>query len=464
MTLRDYQAEGIERLRDRLRRGVRRLLLHAPTGSGKTVVAASIIQGAMRLQRSTMFLAHRVELIDQCSNKLLEWDVPHGIIRASDPRRDPRALCQVASVPTLVRRAMAPPADLIIVDECHRARAESYQQILKRYPKAAVIGLTATPVRGDGKGLGTLFEEMVQLPGVADLTDRGWLVPVRPFVGQAKVDLKGVKSRGGDYSADELEERVDTVKLVGDIVDAWKKNAAGRPTVVFAVGIKHSRHIAERFLEAGIRAEHLDGETDEDTRRAVLFRLAHGGTQIVTNCGILTEGWDCPVVSCVVLARPTKSLGLYLQMVGRTLRPAPGKSDCIVLDHAGATEQHGFVDEDREWTLEDGLVRQAGERAMPVRVCEMCFCAFDPRVSSACPACGHINAPKNREPLTVAGEMVELKDRPKKKKLSPWAQAEWDRLKRIQQEKGYKPGWVYFRFKTAVEEKRRERSMVVEEL
>ncbi len=314
--------------------------------SGKTTIAGEMIRSAAARDKRILFLAHRKELISQCSRRLADMGVDHGIIRANDSRRRPWLRVHVCSVPTLIRRNPLPPADLIFIDEAHRARGASYEQILKQYPQAVCIGLTATPARSDGRGMGRLFSSMVECPSLGELTEMGHLVPTRVFA-PARPDLTGVHTTAGDYKKDELARAVDKPKLVGDVVSHWMKYARERLTVVFAVSIAHSRHLRDEFLQARIAAEHLDGETPERERDAILERLSSGRTQVLCNVGVLTEGWDCPATSCAILARPTQSVGLYLQMAGRILRPHPGKLDALILDHAGCTLQHGFIDEER---------------------------------------------------------------------------------------------------------------------
>lgn len=388
--LRDYQTKALEDLRTHIRAGRRRLLLVAPTGSGKTTIAAAMIHGAVARQKRILFLAHRRELIDQCCDRLNGLEVPHGVIMAGDPRYDLSCPVQVASVQTLVRRDVDFTPDIIFIDEAHHARAESYNTILETYPGAITVGLTATPIRSDGRGLGNLFDVMVECPGIDQLIERGYLVsPVTYTQPRQTFDTKGIKRSAGDYNTKDLAARFNKPKLVGNIVTHWQRLAADRQTVVFAINIEHSQEIRAQFASHGIAAEHLDGETPTDVREAILARLANGTTRVVVNVGVLTEGWDCPVVSCVVLARPTMSAGLYLQMAGRVLRTNPGKTDCIVLDHAGCVHQHGLCNTPRVWLLtEDKAVPEAkADTADTIKVCPDCG-AVTPRATPIC-VCGY---------------------------------------------------------------------------
>lgn len=411
LSLRDYQQAALAELREKIREGERRLLLLAPTGSGKTVVASAIVSGAQDRGRRVLFLAHRRELIDQCSRKLDDIGVDHGVMQGDHPRRRPWLPVQVASVQTLIRRELPWQPDLIIIDECHRARAASYQEICNAHPGAVKIGLTATPVRSDGKGLGSLFDAMVKCPPVSDMIRRGHLVPIRAWTHPAP-NLKGVAKVAGDYDQGELAARMNRTQLIGDIIHHWRRIAAGRQTVVFAVNVDHSRAITQQFLAAGVRAEHLDGTTPDRDRDAILARLARGETRVVSNCQVLSEGWDCPITSCVVLARPTMSAGLYLQMAGRALRPHPasGKRDCIILDHGGCIRMHGLVEDDREWSLTADTIttRKSISTAPNFKVCPDCYAVCAPD-AKAC-LCGYMFSAK-KGPSLKPGEqdLVEVK-------------------------------------------------------
>ena len=379
MTLRDYQASDDARITEAFQ-SHRRVLYVSPTGSGKTVVLCKRIQDAVAAGRTVDFIAHRKELIDQCSKKLTDNGIAHGIIMRGQ-RGDGDAPVQVCSIQTLIRREHR-RADIGIVDEAHHAPSDSYQGALSAYP--FTLGVTATPCRLDGRGLGDCFDGMVVGSTARELTAAGWLVPSRVFA-PTRPDLQGVHSRAGDYIAAELQAAMDKPKLIGDIVDHWLRLAKGRPTVVFATGVKHSLSIVAAFRVAGVNAAHLDADTPIAERESILADLASNRLSAVSNCGILTEGWDAPIVSCVIIDRPTQSLSLYLQMVGRSLRPYPGKSDCLVLDHAGATLRHGFVADDREWSLDPSVRHGRPKDDSPaVRVCLNCYMAYESRLGP-CP-------------------------------------------------------------------------------
>lgn len=391
-SLRPYQHRSIAELRPVLRE---RPLLVIPTGGGKTHVACEMIRRVTERGYRTLFVAHRAELIDQAVARLAQFGLDAGVIMANRPRRE--SLIQVGTVQTLARRDL-PPADFVVVDEAHHVAegAKQYLRVLKHYPQAWTVGLTATPFRLDGKGLGFVFGAIVAPVTVRDLIDAGAILEPEVFAPGGAPDLRGVKSRGGDFSQDDLDERFNKRELVGSIVEHWQTLAAGRRTIVFAVSLAHSRLIVERFREAGIAAEHVEAGSED--RAAIFARLARGETLIVSNVGIATEGWDLPELEVCVLARPTKSLALHLQMVGRIMRAIPGKS-CRVLDHAGNHHRLGLVTDPIEYSLSDRVRSMVN----PVRTCGDCGAVFR---GVACPHCGITDRAEGSAPLPLPDEVA----------------------------------------------------------
>lgn len=427
--------------------------------SGKTIMAAEVIRSSQGKGKFCVFLAHRRELVHQASDKLTRFGVAHGIVMAGE---QPLARhTQVASIQTLTSRwtrrgEEPPPADLVVIDECHRATARTYRQLIDWYRErgAVVLGLTATPIRTDGTGLGDVFDAMVCCPSLKSLTDDGHLVPAR-FYAPTNPDLTGVQVRRGDYVDGDLEGVMDRPQLVGDIVTHWLRHAADRKTVVFATSVRHSAHLAEEFRKSGVAAEHLDGETPKDERDAILRRLSDGDLQVVTNCEVLCEGWDQPDVSCLVLARPTKSPVRYLQMVGRVLRSHPGKVDALVLDHAGCVHEHGFPVEFDDWALEQGTAqhpnktqRERQKREAKVIVCEQCFASYTG--SPKCPECGHVRQVKGRDVAYIDGDLGEVKRKGSAEKVEASRgdkQRWWGELLGIAGERGYQRGWASHKYR-----------------
>ncbi|MCG8355767.1 MAG: DEAD/DEAH box helicase [Kiloniellales bacterium] len=457
--LRDYQCDVVSKIAAASEGCDRRLILVAPTGAGKTVIAADIIRSGTARGERVLFLAHRRELIRQASAKLHGLSIDHGIILAGFPTR-PSAPVQVASVQTVWSRAMRsvvmdlPPAELVIVDECHHSRAKTYQKIIESYPHALLLGMTATPCRGDGRGLGNVFDRIVECPPVADLVRLGYLVPTRVYA-PTRPDLKGIRVERGEYVERQLAERMDQSQLVGDIVSHWHRLAERRKTVVFASSVAHSVHLRDEFRRSGVWAEHLDGSTPAEERDAILERLSAGHVELVCNCMVLTEGWDQPDVSCLILARPTKHVGLYRQMMGRVLRPAPGKTDALVLDHAGAVFEHGLIDEPVTWTLDadrraEHPVQAARRKGSALRLVTCPECHAVRFSGKPCDACGWQPRPRPIAPDVIDGELGRF-DRARGVQRLQSSPAERTRFYRqllwIAGERGYKRGWAAHKYR-----------------
>jgi DNA repair protein RadD len=456
--LRPYQREVIAQINTKIGAGKRRILLVAPTGAGKMVIAADIVAKSVARGERVLFLAHRRELIKQTSAKLFAVGVDHGLLLPGYAPRLGEAV-QVASITTLLSRALRtasiklPRADLVIVDEAHHARARTYELLLEAYPEAVVIGMTATPCRKDGRGLGTAFDVLVECPPIAELITAGYLVPSR-FYAPTRPDLSGVPVKGGDYAESQLAERMDKPVLVGDIVSHWHKLGERRRTVVFASGVAHSLHLRDEFRRSGVLAEHIDGSTPFEERDKILIRLAAGTVDLVCNAMVLTEGWDQPEVSCLVLARPTKSLGLYRQMVGRVLRPASGKVDAVILDHAGAVFSNGFPEDPIIWNLaEDHRAENAAHnarrmyRAPALTICPECAAVrFEGR---PCALCGWRTRPKPIAVHVADGELGQV-DRNRTVRGLVYSADEklgyYQQLLYIANERGYRIGWAAHKY------------------
>jgi DNA repair protein RadD len=459
MNLRPYQSDVCARFENEVAPGRRSILMVAPTGSGKTVIAAALIKG---VSRRALVVAHRREIVNQTSDKLAAFGVHHGVIQAGDEHKlRPMSAVHVASIQTLHARAIRsrsmsmPPADLLIIDEAHHACAATYRAVLEQYPDAVVLGLTATPCRGDGRGLGGIFKVLLECPQVPDLIKQGYLVRTRVYA-PVDPDLRGVETRQGDYVESQLADRMDRDNLVGDIVTHWHRYGEQRRTVCFAVSVGHSQHICDEFVRAGVRAEHLDGATPLDERAAILARLASGEIEIVTNCMVLTEGWDMPDVGCAILARPTKRMGLFRQMIGRVLRPANGKSDAIILDHSGAVFRHGLPEDRVDWTLSPDRraeapqhqKRGARSESKDRGLLECSQCGTIRIGGQPCSNCGFM--PKRpAEYIRMADGDLGLVERGKaKSNYTTEDKARWHcMLAHVARDRGYRPGWVAHKFK-----------------
>jgi DNA repair protein RadD len=452
LTLRPYQELIVNGVRDAYIQGFKAPLAVAPTGAGKTVIFSYIAANSNARGKRVMILVHRVELLRQTSEKLTEMGVDHGLI---NPLYTPAAYksVQVASVQTLIRRLNKHhPPDLIIVDEAHHATAGTWRKIIETYPKARVLGVTATPCRGDGKGLGAhaggIFDTLVMGPQIKELIDGGFLVAPKVYAPLERIDLSGVATKMGDYEKHGLEMAVDKPKITGHAVEHYKQLCDGAPAVVFCVSIKHAQHVADEFRAAGYTAYAVDGSQDDDTRKRILQGLGNGRVQVVCSCDLISEGTDIPAIGCAILLRPTQSLGLYLQQVGRALRPSPGKPYAVILDHVGNVLMHGMPDDVRDWSL-DGIERrkkgEKKEKTIRVEQCERCFMVYEPQ--PICPACGHQKVVKDAAPQQVDGTLREVtiadRVRLKKEKRQEVGRAKTrEELEAIAKARGYKPGWV----------------------
>lgn len=402
--LRPRQQKAIQDVRAAYRAGYRAPLLCAATGFGKTHTAAEIIKSAVERGNDVWFLAHLREILDDTARRLDQAGIDHGFIMAGMPR-NPFKPVQVVSVQTAVKRPVVRPPGLIIVDECHLAVADTYKQVLVAAGNPPILGLTGTPCRLDGRGLGELFDTIIPTCSTADLINEGLLAPIR-YYAPTKPDLTGIRTQAGDFALNQLAEAVDKPSIIGDAVAHYRKYAHGRRAVAFCVNIKHAEHTAAAFTAAGYRAVAISGKSTREERKAALTGLRQGTIDIVCNCALWVAGVDCPEIGCVILLRPTKSLTMYLQSVGRGLRTAPGKPDLIVLDHASCVFTHGMPQDPREWTLE--AKPKKSNKAPAVRECPECFACHEP--APVCPCCGHLYQRETvaTGPEQVDGQLVEV--------------------------------------------------------
>lgn len=442
--LRPYQVDAINELRTSLREGHRKIMLMGATGFGKTTVASEMIASAISKGKRAIFIADRQELVEQASGRLDEDGIHHGIIMADHWRFDPSAPVQVASIQTLARRT-PPDFDLAIIDEAH-VFYKAHATLMEKYSAIPFIGLSATPFT---KGLGRHYSKMVVAATTSDLIDQGFLVDARVFA-PSEPDVAKIQIVRGDYHEGQLAMAADKPELVADIVRTWQELGEDRQTLCFAVNVAHSKHIVEQFREAGISAAHIDAYIDTAERRDIIARFRQGEIKILSNVAILDKGFDVPECSCLIMARPTKSLMLYIQTCGRVLRTAPGKVDALILDHAGNTCRLGFVTDPLPTKLDDGKKKDKDEQAkdhkkeeqLP-KPCPKCHAVKPPKVHR-CPACGF-------EPERIAnveyqkdGELKEIK----KAKISTEQKAQlYAEMLGYAQEKGYKDGWAYHKIK-----------------
>lgn len=436
IALRPYQARVLDECRDAYRQRHRAVLLCMPTGAGKTVTASTVVHGAAAKGNSTWWLTHRRELATQASQTFHSLGIPHGTVQAGHVS-DARALVQVASIQTIVRRLehLSPP-DLIVFDETHHIGAAQWDEIFHRFPRARVLGLTATPWRLDGQGLGRWYGHMVLGPATGELIEEGSLSRYRLFA-PAAPDLSGVATTAGDYQRGALAAAMNKPQIVGDAIGHYRRLCSGKRAVAFAAGVENSKAIAAQFCDAGIPAEHVDGSMPAELRDAAVERFRRGETLVLSNSDLFGEGFDVPAIEAAILLRPTKSLSLHLQQVGRALRPAPGKEHAVILDHAGNSLVHGLPDDLREWSLADREKKKRAEKAeVPVCQCRECFFVYRP--APKCPQCGHAEPVKAREIEVVEGTLAEVTAVPRAKFKEQGKANSLDALIQLGRQRGYK--------------------------
>ena len=434
MPLREYQKRDYASLQRAFKRGLKRVVLGAPTGSGKTTVAAEMIRNAIAKGRRPIFIADRNTLIDQASERFDQEGIEHGIIQANHWRNRPSAPLQVCSAQTLMRRRW-PDTDLIIIDECHTTYKKINEKIL-RWDNIPVVGLSATPW---ARGMGLVYQELITGPTISELIDQKWLVPFECY-GPGKPDLSKVRTTAGEFNQKDLAEVSNKTKLVADIVETWLKRGEDRQTICFAVNIPHSQHIAAQFIEFGIPAAHIDTYTPPEVRREILNDFKEGRIKVISSVDILSKGFDQPEASCLIMAQATKSLMRFIQQFGRVLRIAPGKKDAIILDHAGNIEDRfGFPTDPLPRKLDMGQRRDVKNKKRERRptVCKNDECKYQkPPGVHECPKCGF--APLRQNKIEEAeGDLKKIK-----KATMAEKQVWYSMFLYYADSKGYKRGWA----------------------
>ena len=451
--LRDYQEAAIASLRSSLASGKRRIMLQMPTGSGKTATAAAIIRSALGNNIRVIFTVPALSLITQTIDSFRRdgiYDI--GVVQGMHELTDESAKVQICSIQTLMRRKI-PKADLVLIDEAHVV-FDIYKQWFDdpKWKNTPIIGLSATPWT---KGLGKLYDDLVIGTTTQQLIDSEFLSKFRVYA-PSKPDLDGIKTVAGDYEMTGLGNAMNKASLVADIVDTWIKLGEDRPTICFAVNRAHAANICDSFNKSGIPAAYVDGETPLDERDDLAKQFRNGDFKIICNVGVMTTGVDLPFVSCLILARPTKSEMLYCQIVGRGLRMFRGKQDCLILDHSDTTARLGFVTDIHHKYLDDGKKKAGGgdkrEKQEPLpKVCPKCTYLKPARIR-VCPACGFETMPRANV-FYANGDLHEVSGKGRNKVynkvMTPFEERElfYRELLGICEERKYKQGWAYHQYK-----------------
>lgn len=364
-TLRDYQQEAKAKIFDQWD-SWNNILYQMPTGTGKTRLFTSIIRDISlaslqeNRRKGILIIAHRTELIEQIDESLNKYRIPHGIIAGSfKDRRDLLLPVQVTSIQTIThpanrKLAEAFHADYIIIDEAHHATAQSYTKLWSYYPQSKKLGVTATPWRMDGRGFRGNFDAFIPSMRIKEFLEKGWLAPYKyysvPFDSQIRNNIESIREYNldGDYKTSLLEQVVDTCRIRAQLLESYLKFVKGKKGIIYSISRKHSKHICNQFLEAGIRIADIDSETPSDLRKELVQDFKDGKLDIIVNVDIFSEGFDCPDLEFVQLARPTRSLVKYIQQVGRGLR-RNGTKQCIILDNVGMYGRFGLPDDERPW-------------------------------------------------------------------------------------------------------------------
>ncbi len=455
--LRPYQIDSLDRIRKQLRSGIKRVVLSACCGYGKTTVASEMIACALEKGKRSVFIVDRLQLLDQASARLDEENIPHGIIQGNHWRSRPYEMVQVASIQTLARRRI-PDFNLGIIDEVH-VLYKTHKKIMEQYNNVTFIGLSATPF---SKGLGKYFESLVTGATINELIDLKYLVEPTVY-SCGSPDTRGIKIVKGEFEEKAASKATNKPNLIADIVDTWHKLSYGFPTLVFAYNIAHSKLICKDFVNAGVRAEHIDCYLPDDVKADKIRRHKSGEITVLVNVGMLDKGYDYPDLSCIVDAALNRSLIKHIQKIGRLIRASKNKLGCNLHDHAGNTnrifELHGvgFITDDLPTELDTGQKEDKKKKEKKEKLSKKCrgtividgvdkFCGFDkPPGVHKCPKCGF--APQVQSNIeTEDGELVIIN----KKKYTLNDRIRWyGELKQYAYDKKFinQSGWCAHQFK-----------------
>jgi len=441
--LRPYQVKAVDDIRESYRKGFEAPLLVMPTGSGKTVVFTDIATKAAGKDNRTLVVVHRSYLWQQVWNKLLEIGAKLGVIAPKQLMTNDHI--QVASVDTLIRRLnRVKKPDIIIFDEAHHViKGNKWGKVVDYFPESKILGVTATPIRTNGHGLGVnsggYFDTLISGPQIYDLMP-DYIVPFKLYAPNTGIDLTGVKRIGGDFSKKDLLERIDKRTITGSATDQYMKICPGVPAIAFCVSVAHAEHVAQSFNAIGVTSAAVSGKTPENRRKYLFEGLASGKFKVLCSCDLVSEGFDVPVCGAAICLRPTQSTGLCLQQWGRATRPAPGKEFAYIIDHVGNYLRHGLPDQFRDWDL-DGIKNIDGKKdtTVGIRTCTKCFHIH--KTAPVCPECGYVYGVMDKTPEQVEGELEEVKLREveikKEKRVEQGRCTEVDDLVKLGISKGY---------------------------
>lgn len=429
--LRPYQVDVVNRVHQAWAEGARAPCVVLPCGAGKSCIVADMARRTTWKGNRVLFLVHRKELVDQIVRTFIGWGVD-------------MEYCTVGMVQTITRRIhkMRPPS-LIITDENHHSLAASYRRIYDAFPKAYRVGVTATPVRLNGDGLGDVNDQLVIGVSAKWLIENHFLAPYDYFA-PSVADLTGLHVKQGEYVASEIESRLMSSAIYGDVIANYKNLGRNEKAICYCASIKHSKTVAEAFSKAGIPAVHLDGETPKPERNKIITDFRAGKIRVLCNVDLISEGFDVPDCGCAILLRPTKSLTLYIQQSMRCMRYLPDKR-AVIIDHVGNYARFGMPDDDREWSLEKkDRTKKAPREQNDVKIvtCPECFRVFEPNELRQCPWCGAPLPKKVREIQEKAAELVRIEGFTLRY-TQPSDCKTYAELQAYGKQHGYKPGWAW---------------------
>ena len=431
MPLRPYQNELLDKTRQAYRDGYKAPCIVSPCGSGKSVMMAEMARCATQKGNSVLFLVHRQELCEQIFKTFVSWGV--------DMR-----LCKVGMVQTICRRLpkMTKPG-LIITDENHHSLAGSYKKIYDYWPDVLRVGVTATPIRLNGGGLGDVNDTLIIGPSVKQLIAWGNLSPFRYYAPKV-IDTSKLRIKNGEYVQADINEQFNKNAIYGDVIAHYQKLSDGQQAICYCASIEQSKKMAFEFTKAGIAARHLDGDTPKESRNKVVQQFRNGEIKILCNVDLISEGFDVPDCNTAILLRPTQSLALYIQQAMRCMRYKPGKT-AVIIDHVGNVNRFGMPDVDREWSLQP---KKKGSRKrveeVPIRQCMECFAVFR-QEDKACPNCGWMPQKQVREVEEIRdSELVEVESQPFCLDFrEPEDCHSLAELQQLAKNRGYKSGWAW---------------------
>lgn len=429
VTLRPYQEEFYKNIRNSISKGNKRIMCVSPCGSGKSILIAKVIQSAALKNNTVLVLAHRQEIVDQLAERMKPYNN-----------------ATVMMMQTAVRRLdTLPTPSIIIIDESHLIKANSYMRVLKHFNQSYALYFTATPQRLDGKGFDDVADDLIQSVSVRWLIENGYLAPFEYYAPKTLLDASQLAVKQGEYDGKQAAAMLDKPKIYGDMIQEYRKHAAGLQAIAFCSSVEHSQRTAEAFNAVGIAAAHVDGKMTKNQRREIVQRFRDGQITVLCNYAIVIEGLDVPNAACVLCLRPTQSLTVHVQSVMRCMRPAPGKT-AIILDFVANFERLGLPDDDREWSLQGRKkrTRQKEQNTIRARVCENCFRTYAGN-GRICPYCGH-EQPKTQAEIKQ-DERAELEqitaENCKQKRMEVGRARTREELERIARERGYSRGWVW---------------------